>query len=524
MTNAIPSQGLGRFATVPVGVWLLAFLVLPLGMMMSQHMAQADIARVLSQPTTWRVLWFSTWQALVSVIATLIVAAPITWLIGRHHFVGRRALRALTTVGFLLPSIVVGTAFLALLPRSLHYTVFAVVVAHVYFNLAVVVRVVGARLEVFDPRVIDAAQTLGASPTLVARTIWWPFLRGAVASSAGVVFLYCFTSFAVVRVLGGPRRSTLESDIALRAFGIGDISAATVLALVQLVMIVLIVGGMHLFGGRESAPARRTMPTLQPLAANRRRLAVFIGTYTSLFVLLPLGMLFWESIHVGNKMSLAAWQSLYDTSVVGSLIASLRTALVAGVAGVLLAVCTALGVVRLPSTGRFIYGLSVVPLALSPVTLGLGLLITFDSGWFDWRAHWWFIAIAHTLVAFPLAVRVLVPVWRSIPQGLHHAAAVLGANERQRLLHIDLRLLRRAIVASLGLIIAVSLGEFGAASLMSRRSTETIPVAIARLLERTGDLVRAQAFVLASVLVLACFAALCMVESALGRTERVARK
>jgi len=223
-------------------------------------------------------------------------------------------------------------------------------------------------------------------------------------------------------------------------------------------------------------------------------------------------------------MSLAAWQSLRDTSIVGSLVASLRTALVAGVVGVLLAVCAALGIVRLPSAGRFIYGLSVVPLALSPVTLGLGLLVTFDSGWWDWRAHWWFIAIAHTLVAFPLAVRVLVPTWRSIPYGLHHAAAVLGASETQRLLHIDLRLLRRAIVASVGLIIAVSLGEFGAASLMSRQETETLPVAIARLLERTGDLVRAQAFVLASVLVLACFAALCVVEVALGRSERVARQ
>jgi thiamine transport system permease protein len=70
----------------------------------------------------------------------------------------------------------------------------------------------------------------------------------------------------------------------------------------------------------------------------------------------------------------------------------------------------------------------------------------------------------------------------------------------------------------------VSLGEFGAASLMSRQNTETLPVAIARLLERTGDLVRAQAFVLASVLVLACFAVLCVVEVALGRSERVARQ
>ena len=134
------------------------------------------------------------------------------------------------------------------------------------------------------------------------------------------------------------------------------------------------------------------------------------------------------------------------------------------------------------------------------------------------------MALAHTLVAFPLAVRVLVPAWRTTPIGLHQAAAVLGAGELRRLVDIDLRRMRPAIVASLGLIIAVSLGEFGAASLMSRAGGETMPVVIARLLSRTGDLVRAQAFVLASLLVAVCIAALVLVESALGRSDRVARR
>jgi len=90
---------------------------------------------------------------------------------------------------------------------------------------------------------------------------------------------------------------------------------------------------------------------------------------------------------------------------------------------------------------------------------------------------------------------------------------VLGAAPRRRFVDIDLRLLRPALIAAAGLVAAVSLGEFGAASMLSRSETETMPVTIARLLGRTGDLVRTQAFVLATVLVVACIAALLLVES-----------
>lgn len=512
-----------RIALVVVSLWLGVFLVAPVLTMVGGFVQPSDVSRVLARASTWRLVWFSLWQSALSVAVTLVVAAPVTWLIGLHHFRGRRLLRAATTVGFLLPSVVVATAFLAVLPRSLHYTMFAVVIAHVYFNIAVVVRVVGARLELLDAQLVNAARTLGASPITVWRTIVWPLVRGATAAAAAVIFLYCFTSFAVIRVLGGPRRSTMESDIALRAFGIGDITAATVLAVVQLIIVVGVIGMVRRLSGHEHQLSR--LNTLPPTAvAHRQRLFAFsVATATTMFVLLPIAALLWRSVQVGDTLSLAAWRTIFDTSLAASIRASVRTALLAGVLGVTLALLTTLAVVRLGAIGRLIDMFSIVALAVSPVTLGLGLVLTFDIGWFDWRAKWWFVAIAHTLVAFPLAVRVLVPAWRTIPIGLHQAAAVLGAGELRRLVDIDLRRMRPAIVASLGLVIAVSLGEFGAASLMSRSGGETMPVVIARLLSRTGDLVRAQAFVLASLLVVVCLAALMLVESALGGSDHVAR-
>ena len=497
-----------------VVVWFAVFLVTPLGVLVTQNIEWADIQRVLSDASTWRVVWFSLWQSMLSVAATFVIAAPVTWLVGRYEFRGRRPLRALTTVGFLLPSVVVGAAFLAMLPRSMHSSIVAVVLAHAYFNVAVVVRVVGSRLETLDIRLVEVARVLGASSPVAMGTIVWPLCRRAVGSAAIVIFLYCFTSFAVVRVLGGPTRNTIESDIALRAFGIGDISGATVLAFLQVALIVAVVSIVQRAAGREPSHLRAAAPSPEALPQRVRGLALLVVTITSALIAMPLLAVFWRSARVGDEFSLEGWRAVLTTSLFNSVMASLRTAILTGVLGVLLAAATAFVVVRMRGLGRVLDSASVIPLAVSPVTLGLGLVVTFDESWYDWRAAWWFVAVAHTMSAVPLLVRVLVPAWRSIPSRLHEAATVLGAGEFRRLIDVDVRYLKRTFVAGLGLAVAVSLGEFGAASILSRRGTETMPVAVARLLERTGDLIRAQAFALASLLIVFCVGALLVVESA----------
>jgi len=522
VSDSILPQRTAKAAFVVSALWLGAFFVVPVGMMLVDFASVDDARRVLTRASTWKIVWFSAWQAMLSVLATFAVATPVTWLIGRHEFYARRALRALTTVGFLLPSVVVGAAFLAVLPREWHYTAWAVIVAHAYFNVAVVVRVLGARLELLDSRLIAAARTLGATPAQAARTVVLPFVRGAVASAAAVVFVYCFSSFAVVRLLGGPSRNTMESDIALRTFGIGDLRGAVVMSVLQAAAILMFVMVMRIAARNEPPAIRSAAVALGRITGRRRWLALATAGFTIAFVVGPLVAVVVQSMRIGDRVSIEAWRSIAQNSLWASIVASARTAFAAGVAGTALALATAFAVVRLGVRGRLLDAATIVPLAVSPVTLGLGLVVTFDSGWFDWRSEWWFVAVAHTLVAFPLAVRVLVPAWRTVPRGLHAAAAVLGADERRRLLHIDLRLLRRAIVAALGIVVAVSLGEFGAASLLSRDGAETLPVAIARLLARTGDLVRAQGFVLATILIVACVGVLAIVESALGRRRHVA--
>jgi thiamine transport system permease protein len=144
----------------------------------------------------------------------------------------------------------------------------------------------------------------------------------------------------------------------------------------------------------------------------------------------------------------------------------------------------------------------MLPLATSAVTIGLGMLITFDTWPVDWRASWWLVPLGHALVAVPFVVRALLGVLRSIPADRRAAAATLGATPLRTWWEVDVRAVRRPILAGLGFSAAISLGEFGATTILTRSGSETLPIAIGRLLGRAGALPQAQAFAMATILLL----------------------
>ena len=186
-----------------------------------------------------------------------------------------------------------------------------------------------------------------------------------------------------------------------------------------------------------------------------------------------------------------------------SLFASFRFAAVAAVLSALAGGLSALAIASARRHGKLLDVGLMLPLGTSAVTIGLGMLITFDVAPFDWRARWWLIPLGHTLVATPFVVRALLPVLRSIPPGQRDAAATLGASPARAWLAIDVDHIARPLAAGAGLAAAISLGEFGATTFLTRAGRETMPIAIARLLGRAGELPRAQGFALATILLLA---------------------
>jgi thiamine transport system permease protein len=491
--------------------FLALFFLFPLGTILDRGLRSSDgqsALDVLGDPVTRDVLWFTVWQAAVSTVLTVAAALPASYVLGRYAFRGRSLVRALVVVPFVLPTVVVALALLAVLPEPLDHGPAAILVAHVFFNVAVVVRVVGTFWAGLDPRVSEAAATLGAGPWRRLREVTLPLLAPALAAAAAIVFLFSFTSFGVVLILGGPGYSTLEVEIYSQAVRAFDLHAAAVLSLVQLLCVCLTVA-VALRLERKLARGRGVRREQDVLRRPRTRrewavVGVSLGSL-ALFLGIPLAALVERSLAVGDGHSLDAYRSL--THSTSSLLVEPWEAIANSLAYAAGATAIAVAIGGLAALavagrggGRLLDGLLMLPLGASAVMLGFGFVIAFDEGVVDFRSAPWIVPVVQALVAIPFVVRIVVPTLRAIDVRQREAAALLGASPARVRREIDLRIAGRALAVAAGFAFAISLGEFGATVFLARPDAPTLPVAIFRFLGRPGELNVAQAYALAVIL------------------------
>lgn len=518
-----------RLAAVPAAVLVLITVVVPVAGLALGHLEAGDLVSVWSRPGVMDAVWFSVWQAAVSTAATVAIGLAPTWIVTRYRFPGRAMVRALLTAPFVLPTVVVGAAFLALLPPAIDRSVWAIVAAHVFFNIAVVVRTVGPTWSLLDEDLLMAARTLGASPRQVWRHVLVPMAAPALRASAGLIFLLCATSFGVVRILGGPSRATVDVEIYRRAVQVGDTSGATVLAIVQTLVICLALG---IARTPPVSPVAVRSPSSPALSAPWRERWTAYGF--AALMSLPVLALVLASVRANGQWTWRAWRVLFGVEAVDRfpvniapvIVTSLYFAALAASIAVPLGIAAARAMVRAdtaaasPATRRFassIAAISTLPLGTSAVVVGLGILVTYDRDPFDVRSAWWLVPLVHAAIAVPFVVRIAAPVLQSIPDDLRHAAATLGASPWRRLTSVELPLMRPAITSSVALSGALSLGEFGATSFLTRRDTETLPITIGRLIGRAGSLSFTTAMAAATLLLVVTMAVAALAETGTRR-------
>lgn len=498
-------------AAVPVAV-LGVFFALPVTGMVARgfwtdgSFDPAGVLEVFGRPRVHRVLWFTLWSATLGTVLSVLLGLPAAHLLYRRRFRGRGALRAMLLVPFVLPTVVVGVAFRRLVAEGgplgglgLDGSAAVIVAALVFFNVAVVVRAVGATWESLDPRPAEAAAALGASPRQVFWTVTMPALRPAVASAASVVFLFCATAFGIVLTLGGLRYATVETEIYLLTTNLLDLQAAAALALLQLVVVVgLLLVTQRL--RRTPDPARGHDVGAPPRLGRRDLPAVAFSLLPVALVVAPLTALVVGSLRVDGAWSLAAYRALTQPTaalvapVQDALLTSVRTAVDATWMAVLLGMLVA-AVVTGRSRSRaerrtraVLDGLFMLPLGVSAVMVGFGFLITLDQPPLDLRDSPLLVPVAQALVALPLVVRTLAPALGGVDDRQRQAAASLGAPPWRVALTVDLPVVWRPLLAAAGFAFAVSLGEFGATSFLVREDDPTLPIVIYRLLGRPGEL------------------------------------
>lgn len=500
-----------------------------------------------------RPLFFTLGEATLSTLLTLLVGLPSAWLMSRLDFRGREALRLLTLLPFILPTVVVAAAFNTLLgprgwlnlalmglfnlsspPVALLNSLPAILLAHVFYNTSIVIRIVGSAWSRLNERLPQAARMLGASPWQAFREVTLPLLSPAIWGATLLVFLFDFTSFGVVLMLGGPRFATLEVQIYIEALSLLNLPVAGLLSLVQLAFTLLITAAQNRLSlprfGKAALSNEKASRRLPRKGAERTFTRGFSGLL-ALFFALPLLSLVSRSFFtleaargqrglVQTGFTLQNYLELFQnrsgslfyvpplTAMRNSLIFAALTIILATVLGLLAAYALA----REDRLNRFMEPFFTLPLGASAVTLGLGFLVVFQSP--PWRGAGFplLIPIAHSLVALPLVVRTLLPALRGIPDSLRGAARLLGASPARVFREVDLPLLLRPLLVSMVFAFTVSLGEFGATSFLSTPTTPTLPVAIYRYLSQPGSLNYGQALAMSVVLLVVCAAGSLLIE------------
>lgn len=490
-------------------------------------------------------LGFTLWQAVLSTCLTLLVGLPAAWLFARFDFRGRKLVRAVSLLPFILPTVVVAAAFNTLIgprgwvnqglmalfnlsspPLKLLNSLPAILLAHVFYNTSIIIRIVGSAWSRLNPRLGQAASMLGASPWQVFRKISLPLLLPSLLSASLLVFLFDFTSFGVVLMLGGPRFSTIEVEIYNQAMNRFNLPAAGLLSVIQLGITLLVT----LLQNRVNTP-RYGKAALTP---ERAALRCPVGGWQKAFVVImvvsllvmfgaPVFSLITRSFvtldadrgqrgEVALGFTLRYYRELFQNrsgsifyvppvqAIRNSLLYSGVTILIAGFLGSL----TAYAMARRVWLNRLLEPLFMLPLGASAVTLGLGFLLVFNRPpWINSRFPL-LIPTAHSLIALPFVVRTILPAIRGIPHSLREASRTLGAAPWQVFLRVDLPILLRSLLVSMVFAFTISLGEFGASSFLSTPQTPTIPVAIYRYISQPGALNYGQALAMSTLLLIVC--------------------
>jgi thiamine transport system permease protein len=480
-----------------------------------------------------RVLLFSAWQALLSTALTLLAGLPAAYVFARYRWRGKTLLRALATVPFVLPTVVVAAAFGALLgpngaintalqsvfglrspPIRLQGTLALILLSHVFYNFTVVLRIVGGMWANLDPGLEEAAAVLGANRLRVWREITLPLLLPAIGAAALLVYIFTFTAFGTVLILGGPRFATVEVEIYRQTVELFNLPAAAALALLQIAVSLLLTTIYTRLQERTALPLdlRPGRGVERPVTGAWRKL--FLGAVVGMVVvllLLPLGALLVRSLTLGGAWTLDFFRLLRANRTNSYFFVppatAIRNSLVFALAATIMALLIGLPAAYLLTSPRrrvraWLDPLFMLPLGTSAVTLGFGYLIALDAPPLNLRASPLLVPIAHTLIAFPFVVRAVLPVLRGVNPRLREAAAVLGASPRRVLWEVDAPIIARAVLIGAVFAFTVSLGEFGAALLLSRPEFPTMPVVIYRFLGQPGLENYGQALAMSTLLML----------------------
>ncbi|MDR0313036.1 MAG: iron ABC transporter permease [Treponema sp.] len=510
------SDAISRYSAV----WLLSLLpvlaaafafVLPYGASFAPLIQGGNAITVWKNAALFSVTLFTLKQAFFSVLVSLALGLPGAWFIGNSHSRFAPFLRTITAVPFAMPSILVVLGFVLFFgnsgwvnrifinltgadegPLRILYKPEAIILAHGFFNFPLVIGLVGDGLARARRAYAPAAASMGASPTKTALTVILPLAVPSLMSAILLVFLYCFTSFAVVLVLGGgPASTTIAVEIYRHARIFLNYHNAAALALVETLIAVSLFLTYTFFGRKYrmiKTDVHERIETDKRSPVSWTILIVYC-LVMAFFILGPLlsipleSLLYRPSRSADQVLSLRWWQSLGDTCL-PALVRSLTLAFFSATTACILAVLAAGSVKLLEEQGRgnsawvnIVRFFAAAPIVSSGIVLGLGWIILYGRNFSRAPLA---LVILHAVSALPFAFNFISEGFRSLPGNILSAASVFGAGPLRGLLTTALPLSLPRIRSAWGFAAALSLGELNAVMMLGMEGWETLPLYIYR--------------------------------------------
>ncbi len=531
---------------VPIPSLLLLFLIflfplfstLSKAFIVDNKFTFLPFINLLSDSYTHRILLFTINQAFFSTLLSLIIALPGAYLLINYQIKGRKLILAICTIPFVLPAILVilgfvtfygNNGFLNILlmklfnlenpPLKILYSYKAIIIAHAFYNFPIILVLVTTYWENLDYKLELSSFVFGASKAQTFIYITLPRLILSIISSSLLVFLFCFTSFSIILVLGGgPKFTTMEVEIYRRARISMDLNTASSYAIISILFCIIILILYNIFQRKtttkENAYKSLYKKEKKPVSKIGLILSLIYTIFVVLFVLSPIISIIVKSFLASNTRSeqsiftLKWYKQLFGiTSTTGvmktsfiSIINSLKIALSVALLSTPLSLSLAVASKRDKSTtSLFIELLSMLPLAVSSVIIGLGYYLI--AAKIQNTGGLILVILAHLVIVLPFNIRAITPEIRKIPPSLKNSAMTLGASGFRAFLNIEVPLLKSALISGAIFAFAISMGEVNATLILSSSSIITIPVTMYRLI---GSYNFGGACALGTILIIVC--------------------
>ncbi len=487
---------------------------------------------VVTDDRSREVITFTVLQAFASAVITVVLAAPGAYLLALHGKRSKQFVLALSTVPFVLPPLVLALGFIPLfgntgylngimdalseitgtqLPHiGLLYTRWGILLAHIFLNFPLALRLLYQRIAAMGPGPARASRSLGAGPFRTFISVILPELWMPIAAALSLVFTFCLLSFGVVLVIGGLANATLEVEIYRQMVGHFDAHKAGALLLVELL---LALGSTSLFlaASRKAHPAvipeGAPVGQVSPLKWRGRLLSGVYAAVISLIILGPMVSVVIGSLSsgpgTGGDLTLSWFGKVLSREsdpVLGATpFGSVVNSLAIGIISTICALVIGSAVAALLDSERFrgkgaVDALLLLPIGVSTVSLGFGLISASVAGPIDLRGSWPIVVIVHTLISYPLAAMVLLSARRVVPGNLVRAARSLGDRGPEVTLNIRLPLMAPGILTAAVLCFAISIGEMGATMMVAPSGLTTMPLALYRFISGGRDFGAASAY------------------------------